>query len=1156
MDCNHEQILTTFKEAGEWWEGRPERTVTRYFDRHHRLRERIVEGEQLGLDDSAPDNAPIEDYRIDFSLRIQKIRDEKVLKASGLLPVQNFEILNSSGCGTEFVGLHAVSAYSFGYSSILAEEFGPLAAGAEMPALLLADRYSVAGSYEFERSLKKVGVRPLHGASIELIPEGELVLVAQSKRGWSNLCQLLSACHLQNERRFPRVNWPLIERYSHNLLCIIPGSLSYLYWLISKRDYSAASAHIQRLQSIFGANKVFVEIEISHLPHEDRIIRDLLAFCDQMSIPAMAGGPKAHARRNHFPAMDVNACIEGLCTIEDIEDRKCRFGDYAPAHRITSRRFPNAERYFRTRNETLTAYHGLKHLLDNTRCILDLCDKDILPGRAALPSVSADEPGDLTRLVQQSVTTLRKNATKAYTRRLENELQRVIALGFSGHFLIAYDICKYAQEECIGYSARGSVVDSLLAFHLEMTTINAYDHKLFFDRFLPADGSKRPDIDIDFEAARRNDIRQYLVKRFGEDHVCTVAAFGSMSTRGIVREVGKVMGLPSSMIGFLAKKVHGGIPPNKLIAALEKRPELRDSNINKERYRWIFRLAERLTDIPRNIRAHSSGVIVSAEPITTYVAKQLSGDDLTEIIQWDKRSAKFVFDKFDILCLRGQDVLGETTAKLGMTRLEESEWDNEQTYSIMASGKLIGVPQSASPAMRQAHVRLQTENLFDASLVQAGIRPGVGGAVKINELIARRRGKAYAIEHPDLEPILGLTYGIIVFQEQVDQLLQKFAKYTAGEAEDTRERIYKMRRESFAASIKQEVLDRIILNGYSNEIAQLVYEYVSGFEGYGFAQGHALAFAEISLKCTHLQNAYPATYFSALLNAQPAGYYGPVTIANEARQRGIRLLRPTIGESRYKAYAFDEGTIQLGWKDLHSVSETSKQQLAELANDGEQLSIYHAISASGIQLSEFESLIKIGAFDRIERNRRRLLWSAKEIWNLARTIGKGSLDFNDYQLRNEHSIKPFSIAEEALLDRKLLGLDVERHIVAFERKHIKEHDCLSTKDVYSLKPGEKCAVVGNPIRLRFPPTKSGKRVVFFDLEDETGLLNVTCFDATYIRDGAAIICSPYVTIRGEVQDRDGHLAFLAKRIFPYKPVMLAELPDDPKVLPVGDFLVG
>jgi error-prone DNA polymerase len=447
-------------------------------------------------------------------------------------------------------------------------------------------------------------------------------------------------------------------------------------------------------------------------------------------------------------------------------------------------------------------------------------------------------------------------------------------------------------------SGRGSVVDSAVAYTLGLSRIDAIAHNLHFDRFLPADNTKRPDIDIDFEAHRRDDIRGYLVAKYGIEHTAAVAAVGTYCSRGIVREVGKVMGLPNETISFLAKKMHGGISPSQIEASLRERPELRDSNIPKEKFTWVFRLAEKLMDIPRNIRTHSSGVVISSRPICETVPTMWSatpaspesgaaGEQL-RMIQWDKRSAKYYFDKFDVLCLRGQDVLCGVETRVrsvspdfSVERVEAT--GDPEVYRAMRSGELIGIPQSASPAMRQAHVRLRTQDLNDASLVQAGIRPGVGGAVKLNELIARRRGKPYKFLHTDFEPILGLTYGIIVFQEQVDQLLQQFCAYTGGQAEDIRDTIHKRRREDIGAILREKIVEKVLERGYSLEIANEVCELVCGFKGYGFAQGHALAFAEVSLRSVWCMQNHPAEYFASLLSAQPAGYYGPCTIANEAK---------------------------------------------------------------------------------------------------------------------------------------------------------------------------------------------------------------------------------------------------------------------------------
>jgi error-prone DNA polymerase len=629
------------------------------------------------------------------------------------------------------------------------------------------------------------------------------------------------------------------------------------------------------------------------------------------------------------------------------------------------------------------------------------------------------------------------------------------------------------------------------------------------------------------------------------------------------------MGLPDEAIRFLAKKVHGGIPPAQLESALARRPELRDSHIPRERFRWVFRLAERMTDLPRNMRAHSSGVIVSRDPICDYVPVQHSGVDCVPIIQWDKRSAKRCFDKFDVLCLRGQDVLSQTEEGIRKLQLdfcvEDVPIDDPETYRSIRSGNLIGIPQSASPAMRQAHVRLRTENLTDASLVQAGIRPGVGGAVKINELIERRRGKPYQFDHPKLREILGNTYGIIVFQEQVDQLLQEFAGYTSGEAEDIREAIHKRRREEYGKQIRDEVCQRIVNQGFAQSIAEMVYEYVSGFNGYGFAQGHALAFAEISVRSVWCQQNYPSEYFSALLNAQPAGYYGPTTIANEARNRGVRILRPDLNLSAMDCCPEDvradqdpqivvpNGGIRIGLSYLFGVQQETRHRILAAQPFASFFDFVRRVQPAR---DELECLVRAGVIDSLQPHRRALFWSIPLALRDGHTVPNGlPLEFDEPLLPLD--LPDFTPRQRAVFDRRMLGMDVEQHLMGFERPRILQKGGLTTRQVQEMPPGTKCFAVGNPIRLRFPPTQSGKRVVFFDLEDETGLLNVTCFDRAYQKFGKAIICSPYLTVVGRVQDRDGHPAFLLEQAYAYQPDLRFDFPEDESLpLPAADFIYG
>jgi len=760
-------------------------------------------------------------------------------------------------------------------------------------------------------------------------------------------------------------------------------------------------------------------------------------------------------------------------------------------------------------------------------------------------------------------------------KRLDLELDRINRLGFANHFLVAWDMCHWAREQEILFSGRGSVVDSAVAYCLGISRIDGYDHNLHFDRFLPADGSKRPDIDIDFEAARRNDVRNYITAKYGKEHVATVAAFGAYRSRGIVRDVGKVLGIPQPALEYLTKRMHGSVTPEKLKEAIHSKPELRDSGISTERFEWVFRLGDQLADVPTNIRSHSSGVVIASEPIRDICPVLLSADEDVRILQWDKRSAKYAFDKFDVLCLRGNDVLSGTQSRIRAHDLdfevEKLPLDDPETFRTMRSGQLIGIPQSASPAMRQAHIRLRTENLKDASLVQAGIRPGVGGAVKINELIARRRGKPYSFNHPHLAEILEPTYGIVVFQEQVDRLLQTFGAYSTDEAETIREGIHKKRRENYVRSIQDDVIERIMSNGYTRQVAQDVYDLVAVFQGYGFAEGHALAFAEVSIRSVWCQQNFPAPYFASLLDAQPAGYYGPCTIANEARVRGVQMLPPDVNRStlNFKTESVlahqdpdlivPDGGIRVSLKQIGGISAQMRDRIVETRENGFFESFFDFVARVRPHRDELELLILCGVFDSIEPNRRRLLWAIPSALEYAQVCGitVGSLPLTLPEPPLPAGIRDFTIVEKAIRERAILGMDIHHHLMAFERERIAAKGGITAAEAGKMTPGAKILVVGNPIRLRFPPTTSGKRVMFFDLEDETGLLNVTCFDETYQRDGHSIICSPYVTLRGVAQDRDGHIAFLAHRAYPYQPQLHVELSQaQPMPLVVADFLVG
>lgn len=1167
MRTDSVEVVARWREAGAWWAGESPTEHVEWRDKR-------------GVLKSAQREVAYEEHTAKGEVRPRKTRDEKVAAANGF-KIEAWKLgVRRSDVG--YVPLHVLSGYSFGRSVLLAREVPRRAAGLGIKALALTDRFALTGAVEFARECRECGIKPLIGATVELPDGGEIVLIAKNKEGYKSLSRLLTECHLHEPRLYPLSTWERIEAHGEGLLCLTGGDGGPLTPLLLGGEYAAARACAQRLIDVYGRANVRVEIERSYTPWGIALERRLTDLADAVGLECVAGGAVTHPTPAHFPAQDALSCSETLCMVEEVIGRKASRAPGQPEVVPRPLRAINAERYMRSPEGALALFSDRTELIENTVRLADECSDDMLPERTRLPKLFDDSATALRHITFAGAAVRHKRVTPSLQRRLERELDRICRMGFADHFLTAWDFCTWASEQGIQFSGRGSVVDSAVAYCLGFSRIDAYKHRLHFDRFLTEDGDKRPDIDIDFEAKHRDDVRNYMIAKYGADRTATVSAIGAFNTRGIVREVGKALGVAPEIVGFLAKRLHGGVSPRSLEESLSSRPELRNSNIDRNRLHWMFELGTMLCDVPRNIRAHSSGVVVSDVPLCETVPVQWSGgmqDDgetveNLRIIQWDKRSAKYYFDKFDILCLRGQDVLAgtEDRVRLGQAefRVDQLPTNDEETYRAMRSGELIGIPQSASPAMRQAHMRLRTADLNDASLVQAGIRPGVGGAVKINELIARRRGKPFRYEHPDFEKILGHTYGIVVFQEQIDQLLSVFAGYSAGVAEEIRDRIYKSKQVDYGEVIKDELLARMRARGYSPEAASEAFELISGFKGYGFAQGHALAFAEISVRSIFCQQNYPAEYFASLLDAQPAGYYGPCTIVNEARLRGVRILPLDVNESEERFRVEDvraeiepeltvpNGGIRLALTCVFGLSEATRKRI-ELERAGNPIIGYRSYFDFCRRVrpgqDELESLVLCGAFDSLCQNRRALMWAIPDALRDMRAT-EGLLGLEVPEPRLDLSVADYSEAEKRLHERKYLGLDVRHHLMTYERRHVATHGGITTEEGRRLRAGEKAIVVGNPIRLRFPPTPSGKRVVFFDLEDETGLLNVTCFDRTYQRFGHAFVCNPYVTLIGRGQWRDGCTAFLIEQAYAYRPVIESLTNDAPIPLKPADFLVG
>lgn len=1109
------ETLARWREAGRWWEQEPETEWVRFLDERGILREvSHVTASTSTRNKRRTNYGPQQlghtvDYdvmRLEYRQALRNVEDWKQLK------VRSYPV----------AALHGVSALSFGRSTMMPEHLAAFAKLRGYRAAAITDRFSLAGVVDFCKTANQMEIKPIIGATLDLRSGGGIVVISTNKEGYSALSRLITHCHLGGDRQMPCFDIDAYTESVEGLICLTGGYSGPVDRALIHKNVSLARQELGRLQRVF--DEVYIELESSAAPWSIALDKALRELSEETGVRIVAGGPANHAEREHFAAQDAMVCAETLCTVEEIIGRK----ECLDSHPV---RWINSERYLR---EALANYaHFGEEAVRNTWNFAERCADDPLPDVPAFPQFGDNPERTLRNIVINESSKRYKHVTIDHKYRIGGELDRICGLGFASHFLAMWEACRWARSEGILFSARGSAVDSAVSYCLGISRIDAIEHRLHFDRFLPSDGSKKPDIDVDFEAARRDDVRHFFERRYGIDHVATVCAFATYQGRGIVRNIGKALMIPEPTLDFLAKRLHGSVSGKHIESGIERRPELRDSGIPAERLKLLFELAQHIDGLPRQVAAHSSGVVLSATPICETVPVMESGREGVRIIQWDKYSSKKFFNKFDVLCLRGQDVLAGTQRSVRESKplfdVEDLPWNDDDVYADFRKGNLIGTPQSASPAMRQAHIRLRSQNLHDVSLVQAGIRPGVGGAVKINELIRRRRSDTpHQYSHPIFEAVLGMSYGIIVFQEQVDQLLQAFCGYTSGEAENIREGIHKRRAESWDETIRDEVIDRCMANGFEKVIADEVFELVSGFKGYGFAQGHALAFADMSVRCVYCQQQFPAEYFASLLSAQPAGYYGPGTIANEARIRNVPILPIDVNRSQMR-FTVEDGGIRIGLMQQFALSENSKLRIIEQAP---YRSIFDFARKVRPNAKELECLILSGAFDALHSNRRALLWSLPNAVADAKA-SHGRL-FEPTEPAIDPSVEDFSEYEKAVLERSMLGLDICKHLMSYERERIAQKNAVTAAHAREeLRDRERAVVVGHAMRLRFPPTASGKTVVFFDLEDETGLLNVTCFEETYKKYGKTIICSPFVTLRGEAQERDGGMAFLAHRVYPY-----------------------
>ncbi|MFO7245284.1 MAG: DNA polymerase III subunit alpha [Bacillota bacterium] len=1049
-----------------------------------------------------------------------------------------------------FTHLHVHSCYSFLDGASTPRQLVQRAADLGMQALALTDHDSVAGAVEFYRCAREAGIKPIQGAEVTVAPLGEegdqarparsfhLVLLAEGPAGYANLCRILSDAHLQNPRGQPLVTRSMLEGRTGGLIALSGCRRGEVAWRLLRGDRCGAERAARALRGLFGPDRFYLELQADRLPGQRRLHRQMRDLAGHLGVGLAASNNVHYHERDRFWLHDLLTCVRCGLTIDQVH----------PERRL------NAENDLKPAADMAAAFADLPEALRGTAAIAERCrpaldlDARLHPAFAVPPGMTAERY--LRELAYRGAQERYGRLTGKIRRRLDHELDIINRLGYADYFLLVWDVVRFARSRGIRCAGRGSAADSAVAYCLYITEVDAIERGLLFERFMSLERAERPDIDIDFDWRYRDQVADYVYRRYGAGHVAAVCTYQTYRGRAAIRDFGKVLEFPDDEIDRLAKRWYGSVGDDAL-ERFERVPELRDSGIAAGRYRRLLEACAAVRGFPRHLGTHLGGLVISRRPLVEVTPLQRSAKGIV-VSQFDKRGVEDLgLVKLDLLPLRTFGAVDDAVRAI-QTRDpgfddQRVPLDDQATFRMIRRGETVGVFQLESPAQRALHPRLKAETMEDIVASVAIIRPGPIKGNMVEPFLRRRRGEEpVTYLHPKLKPILEKTWGVVLFQEQVIEIATAIAGFTPGEADRLRRVMTHARSHEDMEEIGRHFVDKARRRGISDEVARTVFSYIQGYASYGFCEAHAAAFATTAFKTAYLIRHYPAEFFAAVLSHQPMGYYPPNTVALEARRRGVKILPLDINASggpctvEYpapgaRAGRGGRGAIRLGFCRVKGIrQEEIEAILAARDRDGPFRDVvdFARRLRGRVARDTAERLVRCGAFDGVEPHRRRALWRLARAWRQ----GEGrAAPLEVLAAGDDPDLPDFDERERWLHTYDVLGIDVHyRHFMTFFRESLRRRGVMDTRQVRRARHGTWIETAGVVIRPHRPPTRSGRTIVYFMLEDEHGIIDVTMFEDVYREQGGILFgeAVPPLVVAGRLDRKRGGLTVVARRVRP------------------------
>ena len=1016
-------------------------------------------------------------------------------------------------------------------------------------AIAITDHGVMYGCIDFYKAAKAAGVKPIIGCEVYVAPRTmadrihgidneayHLVLLCESMTGYQNLCKLVSEAFTHGFYGKPRVDLELLEQYHEGLIALSACLAGAIPQYLMENDFDAAKKYALKLSSIFGPGNFYLELQDHGIEEQQAVNQGVQRLARETGLPLVVTNDAHYLRREDAAMQDVLLCVQTGKTVDD-ENRM---------------RFETEEFYLKSEDEMRQLFPNCDEAFENTARIAQRCNVEFVFNEYHLPAFPVPEGYTnekyFRKLCYEGFQERYENPPEEYLERLEYEIGVISRMGYVNYYLIVWDFIRYAKESGIPVGpGRGSGAASIVAYCLHITEVDPMKYALIFERFLNPERVSMPDFDTDFCQERRGEVIEYVMNKYGKDHVAQIATFGTMAARGAIRDVGRALNFTYAETDVVAKMV-----PNTLHItlkeALEVSAEMKERYDSDERVKKLIDTAMSLEGMPRNTSTHAAGVVITADPVDSYVP--LSRNDDTIVTQYTMTTIEELgLLKMDFLGLRNLTVIRDAEMQIrklnpafDMNKIPD---DDPATFQMLTEGKTQGVFQLESAGMTGVCVNMKAGSIEDITAIVALYRPGPMDSIPTfiaNKLDHRK----ITYKTPKLEPILKVTYGCIVYQEQVIEIFRSLGGYTMGQADNIRRAISKKKmkiieeeRKTFVFGDKGRNIDGCINRGVSEAAAQSIYDEIVDFANYAFNKAHAVCYAVVSYQTAYLKCHYPKQYMAALMTSvldsagKVSGYIA------ECKELGIPTLPPDINSSD-DHFTVEGNAIRFGMGAVKNVGHGLIRSIVAKRSEGGPFKsledFLQRMEEGELNKRAVENLIKCGAMDSFGNHRSELLAvydsmmdsvSASRKKNLEGQMGLfGMLDEDDVSSKIPIPKLPeLSRADRMSMEKETTGIYLSGHPMDDYRPYLRNTHVVTIAALMDEESpytdDQIVSVAGIVQSVKMKTTRSNSMMAYVTVEDDTASIEMLAFSnvlsqyGSYLKENQPVVVTGRLSIRDE-----------------------------------------